>query len=151
MHDCGPRDPVEVADSGVLATDLTGMSFPGNCAGWNLVMGTWIQRYIRNPRIGLQSTRHAYHLATAQTVLSWFLPAKIRHMGKQYPEVWEQFIKTGLIGLRNKKVGCTAVLSAEETKTQAGNQNRGTEFCQRLTLGCTAALFMLSDLVPYRF
>lgn len=41
MHDCGPRDPVEVAESGVLAADLTGMGFPGNCAaGWNLVMGT---------------------------------------------------------------------------------------------------------------
>lgn len=72
-------------------------------------------------------------------------------MGKQYPEVWEQFIKTGLMGLRNKEVGCTAVLNSEETKTWVGNQNWGTEFCQRLTSGCTAALFVLSDLVPYRF
>lgn len=40
MHDCGSRNLVEVAESGVLAADLTGMGFPENCAvRWNLVMG----------------------------------------------------------------------------------------------------------------
>ena len=39
MHDCGPRNLIEVAESGVLAADLTGMGFPWNCAArWNLVM-----------------------------------------------------------------------------------------------------------------
>lgn len=121
MHDCGSRNLVEVAESGVLAADLTGT------ASLKIVRcdGIWSwereSKDTKKPK-DWSAISQAYLLLcnSPDFVLSWFLPAKIWRMGKQYPEVWEQFIKTGLMGLRNKEVGAQQSLVLRKPKRGLG-------------------------------